>query len=240
MKSEIFLRLAAVCSVLGAITTILLIYLPDPVAEGFATRVLLHQNNLHMAKLWILFLHPQFNSIAALGVTVLLVRRYPAYIIPGTLFILVWAFSEMAQQAYMIDAVNQVWRPGYLQASNEATKSALYSQLVGAGAVRNSMYFLVIYGFGLGTLLMGLGLRKTDCFAGWIGVAFIFIGILSISSFFRYYLGLEFLSLPVDWVYDWVYPVLQPVVRVALGIWLWRQIGLVHSAKYNLSAPSSP
>ncbi len=228
MKSEKFLHLAAVCSVLGAITTALLIYLPYPVAENFEAKVLLHQSNLHLIKLWILFLHPQFNSIAILGVTVLLVRRYPVYIIPGTLFILVWAFSEMAQQAYMIDAVNQVWRPGILQVGDEATKVALYSQLVGAEAIRDSMYFLVVYGFGLGTLLMGFGLRKMDRFAGWIGTTFIFIGILSISSFFRYYVGLEFLSSPVDWVYDWVYPVLQPAVRVALGIWLWRQIGIVH------------
>jgi len=228
MKSEKFLRLAAICSVLGAITTILLIYLPNPVAENFEAKALLYQNRLYLIKLWILFLHPQFNSIAILGVTVLLVRRYPLYIIPGTFFILVWAFSEMAQQAYMIDGVNQAWRPEYLQTAEDATKAAIYSQLVGAEAVRDSMYFLVIYGFGMGTLLVGLGLRKTDRLAGWIGATFIFIGILSISSFLRYYLGLEFLSLPVDWVYDWVYPVLQPAVRVALGIWLWRQIGIVH------------
>ena len=223
MKSEKYLRLAAVCSVLGAITTILLIYLPNPVAEDFEAMVLLHQSSLHLAKLWILFLHPQFNSLAVLGITVLLIKRYPVTIIPGTFFILVWAFSEMAQQAYMIDAVNQLWRPGYLQAVDEATRQALYSQLVGAEAIRDSLYFLVIYGFGLGTLLFGLALRKTDRFGSWIGGAFIFIGILSISSFARYYLGMDFLTGPVDRVYDWIYPVLQPAVRIALGVWLWRQ-----------------
>jgi hypothetical protein len=224
MNFQKYLRLAAVCSVLGAITTGLLIYLPNPAAEDFEAMVLLHQSNLHLAKLWILFLHPQFNSIAVLGITVLLLRRYPVYIIPGTLFILVWAFSEMAQQAYMIDAVNQLWRPGYLQAADEAAKQAFYSQLVGAEAIRDSLYFLVIYGFGLGTLLIGLALLQTDRLGSWIGAAFVLIGILSISSFARYYLGMGFLSGPVDWVYDWIYPVLQPAVRIALGLWLWRQL----------------
>jgi hypothetical protein len=229
MKAEKYLRLAAVCSVLGAITTILLIYLPNPVAEDFEAMVLLHQSNLHLAKLWILFLHPQFNSLAVMGITVLLLKRYPVTIIPGTLFILVWAISEMAQQAYMIDAVNQLWRPGYLQAADEATRQALYTQLVGAEAIRDSLYFLVIYGFGLGTLLFGLALRKTDHLGSWIGVTFIFIGILSISSFARYYLGMDFLTGPVDRIYDWIYPVLQPAVRIALGVWLWRQAVAVTS-----------
>ena len=230
-----FLRLAAVCSVLGAMTTALLIFLPNPVAEGFEANVLLHQNRMHITKLWILFLHPQVNTLAVLGITALLIRKFPATIIPGTFFILVWAFAEMAQQAFMIDAVNQFWRPEFLQAANEAEKAALYSELAGVAAIRDSMYFLVIYGFGLGSLLLGLALYQEGNLARWLGYAFIFIGILSLASFIRYYLGMEVLGPLADLVYDWVYPVLQPGVRVALGIWLWTRVASGESREISSS-----
>jgi hypothetical protein len=209
--------------VLGALTTSLLIFLPNPVAEGFEAQALLYTNSMHIAKLWILFLHPQVNAIAVLGLGLLLVRRTPVLVIPGTLFILIWAVAEMAQQAYMIDAVNQIWRPAFQEATDEVSRQALYAQLLGANAIRDSLYFLVIYGFGMGTFLLGFAMYAEDRLARGIGLAFILIGVLSLSSFGRYFLGLSFLTPPVDWIYDFVYPWLQPAVRIALGFWLWRQ-----------------
>ncbi len=224
MKFNNFLKVASVCSFFGAITTILLIYLPNPAAQGFDTEAALHLNKLYVSKLWILFAHPQFNVIATFGIAVLLIKKYPEYVIPGTLAIIVWGFAEMAQQAFMIDAVNLVWRPEYLKEVNEIKKTALHTQLSGVGAISDTMYFLVQYGFGSGTLLMGIVLFKVKKLALWIGLANIFIGVSMLMAFTVNYLGLNLFLHPVNLFFEWIYPVLQPAVRITLGIWLWQQI----------------
>lgn len=219
-----FLGFAAICSILGAITTALLIFLPNPEATDFMSKVQLHSNNLYLAKLWILFIHPQVNILASLGIAVLLLRKYPLLIITGLFFLLIWAYTEMSQQSLLIDALNQAWRPGYMEASDPNVKNAFYALITGTSGISDSKYFLLIYGFGLGSLLYGFALIKETCLGKWIGFALIFIGVLSLSSFARYYLGLSFFSPPADFAYTWIYPYLQPAVRIAIGVWIWKKI----------------
>jgi hypothetical protein len=224
LKLSKFLIAAGVCSLLGALTTGLLLFLPAVEALDFDSRVQLYQNNLYLTKLWILFFHPQFNTIASFGICVLLFRKYPLQIIPGTLFILVWFFSEMAQQAFLIDALNQMWRPGYVEATDEINQDINRTLIHGATGLSDSKYFLVLYGFGLGSLLYGLAFIQEQKVAKWIGLALIFIGILSLFSFLRYYLGMNFLSPYVDWTYSWIYPYLQPLVRIGIAFWIFSRI----------------
>ena len=127
----------------------------------------------------------------------------------------------------MIDALNQIWRPGYLQAENEILKSEFSTLIKVAHGLSDSKYFLVIYGFGIGSLLYGVAFIGEDGLGSWIGFALIFIGILSLASFGRYYLEMNFLNGIVNWTYRWIYPLLQPLVRIGIGIWI-----LAESRKY--------
>ncbi|MCL6272827.1 hypothetical protein M3P19_02345 [Muricauda sp. 2012CJ35-5] len=223
-KTATFLRFTAICSFLGALTTALLIFLPHPSAVDFETSVLLYENKLYLSRLWILFMHPQFNFIAAIGIAYLFIRKYPLCISIGTLFLFVWAYTEISQQALLIDSLNQIWRPGYVNAENEIAKD-MYSTLIhAANGISDSKYFLVIYGFGLGTLLFGLAFVQERNWPRWLGFAMLFIGILSLSSFLRYYLNVSALNGIVNWCYEWIYGYLQPLVRIGLGIWILHQI----------------
>jgi hypothetical protein len=224
MNSIKFLKFAAICSFIGALTTALLIFLPNPEALDFESRTLLYQNNLYLSKLWILFIHPQVNIIASLGIACLLFKKYPLQIIIGTLFLFIWAFTEMSQQALLIDTLNQIWRPGYLGAEDEISKKIFSILIKGANGISDSKYFLVIYSFGIGSLLYGFALRRQERFGKSIGYALIFIGLLSLCSFGRYYLNLDFLNSIVDWSYTWIYSYLQPLVRIAIGLWIFDQI----------------
>jgi len=219
-----FLKFASICSILGAITTTLAIFLPNPETTGFDSMAMLHQNTLYLSKLWILFIHPQVNIIASLGVAALLLHKKPLHIIVGTFFLIVWAYTEMSQQALLIDALNQYWRPGYLGAENETIKATFLTLIEGTNGISDSKYFLVIYGFGLGSLLYGFAFIPELGLGKWIGVALIFIGLLTFLSFIRYYLGVGFLSPVVDWCYEWIYPYLQPLVRIVIGLWIYKQI----------------
>lgn len=221
---ESFLKLSAICSFLGALTTVLLIFLPNPVATDFESQALLFENRLYLNKLWILFFHPQLNFLATLGIAYLLLKKYPLEIIIGTFFLLVWALTEISQQSLLIDSLNQIWRPGYIEAENEVTKNMFMTLINAANGISDSKYFLVIYGFGIGSLLYGLAFVQQNGLAKWIGVSLLFIGLLSISSFARYYLGISSLNTIVNWSYEWIYPYLQPLVRIAIGIWIFKEI----------------
>ena len=219
-----FLKLSAICSFLGALTTVLLIFLPNPVSTDFESQTLLFENRLYLNKLWILFIHPQLNILASLGIAYLLLKKYPLQIIVGTFFLLVWALTEISQQSLLIDSLNQIWRPGYVEAENEVTKNMFMTLINAANGISDSKYFLVIYGFGIGSLLYGMAFVQQNGLAKWIGAALLFIGLLSISSFARYYLGISSLNTIVNWSYEWIYPYLQPLVRIAIGIWIFKEI----------------
>lgn len=216
-----FFTVAAVCSVLGATTTALLIWLPTFTTDNFDTNVLLFKNTVYINKLWILFLHPQFNILASLAIFLLLVRKYPLQAIPGLLFLLIWSYTEMSQQAFLIDALNQMWRPDYLAATDDTIKIMNKTLIHGASAISDSKYFLVLYGFGMGSLLYGLAMIQEQKLGRIIGVISLLIGVLSLCSFVRYYAGLSSLTPYVDWVYTWGYPWLQPLVRILMGIWIY-------------------
>ena len=134
-----FLKLASICSFLGAITTILLIYLPSPSAIGFEAEAALHSNNLYISKLWILFFHPQFNFIATLAIAIIFLKKYPEIAITGILLSFIYTVAEMAQQAFLIDAVNIYWRPGYLNEVDEIKKASFVIHLSGVEAIWESM-----------------------------------------------------------------------------------------------------
>lgn len=222
--SKVFLTATAVCSFLGALTTVLLMFLPNPEATDFEARAILYQNGIYMGKLWILFIHPQVNFLAAIGVASLLLKKYPLQLVFGAFFLLLWAYSEMSQQALLIDALNQIWRPGFLDADNEVSRNMFTTLINVAGGISDSQYFLVIYGFGLGTLLYGLAMVQENGMGKWIGISMLFIGILSLSSFIGYYAGVSGINGIVDWTYAWIYPYLQPLVRVAIGVWILKEI----------------
>ena len=218
------LKFAAVCSFLGALTTFLLIFLPNPAASDFESQALLFQNKQYLTKLWLLFVHPQLNFIASLGIAVILFKKYPLRILLGVLFLFVWAYSEIAQQALLIDTLNQIWRPAYLEAPSETIKIMFETLIRGASGISDSKYFLVIYGFGIGTLCYGFAFFQEGGRAKWLGLALVFIGVLSLCSFLRYYLGMSSLDGLVNWVYKYIYPYLQPLVRIAMGLWLLNEV----------------
>lgn len=223
-RQQAFLKATAICSFLGALTTALLIFLPNPGGADFETRALLYNDTLYLSKQWILFIHPQVNILATLGIAYLLYEKYPLPIIFGTLFLMIWAYTEMSQQALLIDALNQMWRPGYVNAYSEVSKQMYTTLIEAAGGISDSHYFLVIYGFALGSFLYGTAFVREAGLGKWIGIALLFIGVLSLASFLRYYLGVGFLNGIVNWSYEWIYSYLQPLVRIAMGIWILREV----------------
>lgn len=223
MNLNKFLRVAGICSMLGAITTAVVAFIPVPPVETLDDKVSLHTNTNYMTRLWVFFIHPQLNVMAAFGISLIFIKRFPEYIIPATLGIIVWAVTEAAQQAFSIDAVNQTWRAEYMQETNPQTRAALFAQLKGSEAIRDSMYFLLLFSYGVSSTLFGIVLFQSDTLAKLLGSSFLFFGILSFITFAGYYLGWKQALPPVDFIFDKIYPWLQPAARFGLGLWLWQK-----------------
>ena len=213
---------AAIASVLSAITTAILIYGPDAeTASDFAALAQLHDNPLYLYKRWVLFFHPQFAFVASIGVAAALFKKSPVLVSIGLFYLAVWAITEMTQQAYTIDALNQYWRPAYLGSENASDTAAYYSMLKGFDGISNSMYFVLLFGFGTGTFLFGLAFLSSNIIENCIGGTLIFIGALSLAAFIGYYAGPSSITQTTDWVYEHFYGVVQTGVRIALCAWLW-------------------
>ncbi|MBK9489553.1 MAG: hypothetical protein IPO07_12765 [Haliscomenobacter sp.] len=132
--------------------------------------------------MWILFIHPQVNIIAAFGIGFLLFRKYPFSIIAGTLFLSIWACSELSQQALLIDTLNQFWRPGYLSALTDTDRTIYKTLITGVTGISDSKYFLVIYGFGIGSSLYGMALIREYGLGKWLGVLCCLLAFLVLAS----------------------------------------------------------
>ncbi len=229
-KSQ-YLLMSAICAILSALTTAILMYGPSAaVPETFEATQALHSDPLHTYKSWVLFFHPQFAFIAVLGAGTILYKKTPAFTAIGTIYLAVWALTEMTQQAYLIDALNQMWRPAYLAAEG-AEKAQWRTIIEGLGGITDSLYFVLIYGFGLGSLLFGLAFRGHGPLGLAIGATTSLIGLISLAAFSYYYAGATQLGNIINGWYGWVYGPLQISVRLGLGIWLWRQATLYKQHK---------
>jgi len=223
------LKIGVICSVLSALTTTVLMYGPDaPAVADFDAIQQLHQNGLHLYKKWILFFHPQFAFIAALAAATVLFKRSAALVGIGIFYLAVWTITEMSQQAYLIDALNQMWRPAYLSADG-VDKELWRTMIMGLRGLSDSQYFVLLFSFGTGSILMGCAFLSEKSLGRIIGVITLSIGVTSLLAFSGYYAGAAFVSPVIGFWYTWVYGPLQIGVRLLLGFWLFKQINAVSS-----------
>lgn len=222
LASKSFLRTGALFSVFSATTTAVLIFGPDPATpSGFDAVQALHANALHIYKKWILFLHPQFAFIAALAAGSLLAKRSPALVIIALFYLAIWTITEVTQQAYLIDALNQIWRPAYL-AAGEA-QSQWRTLITGMQGISDSQYFVLLFGFSIGSILIGTAFTKEAGVAKIIGYTNCAIGFMSLLAFTSYYTTLSGTGGIIGGWYTWVYPPVQIGVRLLLAWWLFQQ-----------------
>lgn len=218
-----FLGTGALFSVLSALTTSILIFGPDPVApSGFDAVQSLHANTLHLYKKWILFLHPQFAFIAALAAGSILAKRSPALVVIALFYYAIWTITEVTQQAYLIDALNQMWRPAYLAADTDQ-QAQWKTLIIGMRGISDSQYFVLLFGFSIGSFLMGLAFIQESATAKIIGYISCTIGLMSLLAFASYYTALSGAGSVIQAWYTWIYPPVQIGVRLLLAWWLWQQ-----------------
>ncbi len=216
-----FFRAVGICSVLSALTTLGLIFLPRayPAPDGLEAEVALRLNGFYQARSLVYYVHPFLVLTAAWGVVARKFRESAGAVTTGFLFFGFWGFAEALQQALSLVALNLNWREGYARAADPVTREMFRTHLLGFEAVWDSLYLLLLTGFAVAHLLYG--------FATWSGSGLERV----VSCGFFLGAGLTLLILSVNFgglalprgLTAWLYPTIQPLFRVLLGVWLWPQ-----------------
>ncbi len=222
-----FLKVAAVCAGLSAVTTFLLWILPRLYAapESFAGELALRANPYYMARLWVNFVHI-FLALTAYAAAARVLRfRSPALAGLGFLWFVMWGFTELIGVATNIFAVNGTWRAQFTQSAPEV-QDRFQTLILGFQGVWDALFFLLLAAFLLGSLFYGLAAWHGRGLERWIGGLFLLAVPLTIAIMIGGYTK----SVVFEPLVTWVYPVLQPVSRGLLGWWLWSRARSVAEA----------
>jgi hypothetical protein len=213
-----FYRSAAVCSWVSALTTCLLIFLPNfytPI-DGFEGRMARVHDPAYVLRAWAYLIHPFFTGTAALAVAIRLRRVAPALVMPGLIGFLLWAATEAAQQTITLQAFDH-WRVAYL-AGDAAVRSTMQLRTALYDGIWDAMYFLLLICFFIGNVLYSVVLWRGRALSkavsvGYVGAAVLTAFLISSEA------GGPGLPAALD---AWMYPAIQPLARTLIGVWLWR------------------
>lgn len=224
-----FYRFAAVCSILSAITTLGLIFLPGMMAPAgdFAARMARVNDPVYQLYAWVYFVHPFLVVAAALGVSMRLRREAPSLVIPGLVAFLLWGATEAGQQALTLFAFNP-WRLAWL-AGDPVVRATMEARTAVYDGVWNAMFFLLIVGFLIANSLYALALWRRPGLSRLVGALYAAAAILTLQIVVVEVGGGQLLPEALDF---WVYPLIQPVARTLIGVWLWK-----HRNENEVSGP---
>jgi hypothetical protein len=213
-----FYQAAALCSVLSAVTTLLLIFLPYFYAPGgtFELRMARVNDPAYAVRSWDYLIHPFLTMMAALGVAARLRRTAAGLVVPGLLCFLLWGVIEASQQALTLAAFDR-WRHAYL-AGDEAVRSTMVLRTALYDSAWDAMYFLLLIAFMIGNILYAAAMWRGSTLSRTLSVLYAAAALLTLTILAGELGGP---SLP-PLIEAWVYPLTQPLARVLIGVWLWR------------------
>lgn len=216
--SPAFYRTAAVFSMISALTTLGLIFLPRLFApiDGFDGRMARVHDGWYQLRAWIYLLHPFLTGTAGLAVCLRLRATSSAAAVVGIAGLSLWAFTEAAQQCLTLFAFD-AWRAAYVAGdpaihAQMPTLTAFYDELWDA------MYVLLLIGFVIGNTALGVVFVRRPGLMRVIGAFYLAAVVLT----FFYLLPELGIPASLGALESWIYPATQPLARVLIGVWLWR------------------
>ena len=212
-----FLRVAGSLSAASAVTTLLLIFLPDLIvrAPGFEGRMTAVTDPAYRLRAVVYLVHP-FLVFTAMLATALAIRRQAALALVGLLGFALWAATEAAQQCWTLFAFDR-WRLAWLAGDAEVratmpVRTAIYD------GIWDAAYPLLLIGFLIGCTCFAAALMRWNGLARVVGAFFAGAALLTLGNLAGEWIGWTWPP-PLD---RWLYPTIQPLGRLLTGIWLFR------------------
>jgi hypothetical protein len=217
--SPAFTKVASICAILTALTTIVVHWLPDlwSNAMTFESRLQLRHNAIYMGRFWVVLIHCVLVVISMAAIPCLLNGAPRLIALFGLGSYVMFAFVEMLRTSLSIFAVNRAWRAGYEASSDDIQKRAFRAALDAFGGVNDALFFLFLTAFTVGLFCYGFALLSKSGIEQRIGFLFLIWGVLNLPGLIGAILGNEALGASFDWVGRYF----QPVARFFIGAWLW-------------------
>jgi len=217
--SPAFIKVASICAMATALTTIAVHWLPDlwSTSTTFESRVQLRHNAIYNGRLWIVLIHCVLMVISMAAIPCLLNGTARLIAMFGFGSYVLFAFVEMLRTSLSIFAVNRAWRAGYETSADEIERRAFRSALDTFGGINDALFFLFFVAFTVGLFCYGIALLLNSGTDQRIGYLFLLWGILNLPGLIDAILGNESLGASFDWVGRYF----QPIARLLIGLWLW-------------------
>jgi hypothetical protein len=217
--SPAFMKVASICAILTAFTTIAVHWVPDLWSNTttFDSRVQLRHDAIYMGRLWIVLIHCALVVISMAAVPCLLNGASRLIAMFGLGSYVMFAFVEMFRTSLSIFAVNRAWRAGYEVSGDDLQKRAFRAALDAFGGVNDSLFFLFLTAFTLGLFCYGFALLSKTGIDQSMGFLFLVWGVLNLPGLVGAIVGNESLGASFDWVGRYF----QPAARFLIGVWLW-------------------
>jgi hypothetical protein len=217
--SPAFIRVASICAILTALTTVAVHWLPDWWSNltTFESRVQLRHNVIYMGRFWIVLIHCVLVVVSMAAIPCLLNGTSRLIAMFGLGSYVMFAFIEMLRTSLSIFAVNRAWRAGYETSSDDMQKRAFRAALDSFGGVNDALFFLFFLAFTVGLFCYGFALLSQSGMDQRVGFLFLLWGVFNLPSLIGTIVGNEALGAPFDWVGRYF----QPAARLLIGFWLW-------------------
>jgi hypothetical protein len=217
--SPAFIKVASICAIVTALTTIAVHWLPDlwSSATTFESRIQLRHNSIYMGRLWIVLIHCVLVVISMAAIPCLLNGMARLIAIFGFGSYIMFAFVEILRTSLSIFAVNRAWRAGYETSGDDIQRQTFRDALETFGGVNDTLFFLFSAAFTTGLFSYGLALLLKGGIDQGVGLLFLLWGVLNLPDLVGAIAGNEALGKGFDWVGRYF----QPAVRLLLGLWLW-------------------
>lgn len=217
--SPAFTKIAGICAILTAATTIAVHWLPDlwSSATTFESRVQLQHNAIYTARLWIVLIHCVLVAISMAPIPFLLHGMARLIALFGFACYLVFAFVEILRTSLTIFAVNRAWRAGYETSSDDLQRQTFRDALESFAGVNDALFFLFFAAFTVGLFSYGLALLVRRGITQAMGLLFLLWAVLNLPDLVGAIAGNEALNKGFEWVGRYF----QPAARFFIGICLW-------------------
>ena len=218
MFQSAFFTMAALCAIVYALITVLNIWLyaRAPQASSFEETVALRENRWIVIRSWVVLLSMFFALVALGGIAARLFTRSPALAGLGFCFSFIFAFTEMLFRSVGIFAVRRVWMAQYVQETDDDAKTALRVLITSFNSAVEALYFVLMSGHLLGSLLFGIAAWSETPLDKLTSVALLLNAL-------RLFLRLLEMHGNQKWLAALNYRVYAPVVTMVyliIGVWI--------------------
>ncbi|MGH9941162.1 MAG: hypothetical protein ACRD9R_02250 [Pyrinomonadaceae bacterium] len=215
-----FFKVASVCALATALTTLAIHLLPELWADAdtFEEQLQLRRNSIYVIRLWVVIFHCLLVVVSMFAVGVHRLRATPVLVSFGFLGFLFFTFTEMLRTSLVIFALNRTWRAGYEVATDEATRVTLRATIGAFSGINAALFFLFSTAFIIGLVCYGFALLRATGGEQKIGVLLLLWAALSVPGYVDTVTGVQTVSMYFEWVGPWF----QPIARALIGVWLWK------------------